>query len=449
MIQVPHSIEAEEATLGAIVLDPRRIETILGRLSPEDFYHAGYSRLYRAMIDCYASGLLPDEVTLASRGVDVLLLSDLSGKVPTVHGLDGYIKILRDKASLRRFLAVLDRARADALSERQDASELISTALCAISDCYRSDMQIKCELDLLRELVTEVKAAKCGEAPAAQSGVPTGIACIDDMLVYRGLPRGLVTTVGAKTSQGKSSLAQAFKRAAASAGNRVLVITLEDSAEANTRRDVAAESRIQNMQIQRRIVGDSEMHYFAAAVEKIGKYASLIHYLDDSPDNIDELLSAATQWIAKSGTDLVIVDYLQMIPSGKAYSKEQQHTDYIFGQILKFSRRHKQAATLLVTQMARHEGRPQLHQLYHSGKLEQGSHTVMLIWHPEIKGDGWPISRPGRDGKPAVIDCRVIDIAKQKDGGIGAGIVGWDARSVRFYDPLSMDAAKYKSMIKE
>jgi replicative DNA helicase len=302
------------------------------------------------------------------------------------------------------------------------------------------DATIVSERDLLTEILAECERRSRGETEATALGVSTGIRSIDQSLVYGGLARGHVTCVAAKTSQGKSALSQAFKRSTAASGARVLVLTIEDSARAQVRRDLSAESGIQNRQVQRQVIGWEDWPRLVTAASKIHRYGGNIHYLDSAPENVHELISSASRHLQTVGADLVIIDYLQLVPSGQPYSKEQQHVDYVFGQIVKFARKHPNVATLLVTQMARHEGRPKLEKLYHSAKLEQGSHTVMMIWAPEL--DGWPRPRGGIRGEE-LVDCRVIDIAKQKDGPTGMQALGWDGRTVCFYEPHPADARAY------
>jgi len=432
---------AEKSILGTILVYPHAIEQVVGTLAPEDFTATAHRKIYQIACKLHREGFTVTPIHLLDSGIDALEVSGLSEYCRSPELITHFAKLIRDRAARGRLRAICERAAVDAAAlHGPELGELVSRALREIEGCWVEDMAVECERELVAEIVTACEQRSKQESEAAPLGVTTGLRTLDNALVYGGLARGHVTTVAAKTSQGKSALSQAFKRGAARQGARVLVVTIEDSSRAQVRRDLSAESGIQNRQVQRQVIGWDEWQTFVGAASKIHRYGDKIHYIDTPPDNVHEMLSTATRHMQTAGADLVIIDYLQLVPSGQAYSKEQQHVDYVFSQIVKFSRKHKDVATLLVTQMARHDGRPRLEKLYHSAKLEQGSHTVMMIWAPELKG--WPRPQGGIPGND-LVECRIVDIAKQKDGPTGLQALGWDGKTVRFYEPNSADAKAY------
>ncbi len=442
--QLPHSPEAEEAIVACILMRPDKINMIIGKLRHEDFFSPKYKRCYKAMEKLYLNEEPIDAVTLGTLGIDIVFLAEL--KIATAENISHWSKIVTDRANLRRLLTISDQIRSDCTSGEKKAAEIVSGALNQISNCHSSNLEFKSESILLKEYIKDVEKRKKDKSVPVPLGVKTTFEGIDKMLVYSGLPRGHVTTLGAETSKGKSALSQAFKRGTASNGAKCVVVTLEDTAIANVRRDIAALSGIQNMQVQSGCIGDSKYPMLFKAATKISKWADNVHYVDDYPDNIVEMLAACEQWVSVHDTDLVIIDYLQLVPSGQQFSKEQQHIDYIFDHIIRFAKKHADIAVLLVTQMARFQGRPTIKKLYHSAKLEQGSHTILLIWDPEM--DGWPRPKGGITKAPEV-SLKAIDIAKNKDGPTGVIPLGWDGKHVRFYTPDPIDDRDYLAALKE
>jgi len=109
----------------------------------------------------------------------------------------------------------------------------------------------------------------------------------------------------------------------------------------------------------------------------------------------------------------------------------------VLEKIEEFSARHGNVATVLASQMARHDGKPKLNKLYHSGKMEHAAHTVFLIWDAEEVEE-----------EELRNSCRAIDVAKQKDGPTGAFVLGWHPRTVRFFDASRENTSRYWNYIK-
>ena len=144
-----------------------------------------------------------------------------------------------------------------------------------------------------------------------------------------------------------------------------------------------------------------------------------VDFLDTPPPGgVDAMMSQIQALNAKKQYDLIVLDYLQLIPSGRYAGNTQERTDYVFQAINAAARRMPNAATLLVSQLRRIDGRPRITNMYHSGMIEQASRTVILIWDP-------PELRP--------FSARVLDVAKQHNGATGQVIVGWRPESVLYH----------------
>lgn len=432
---LPHDVEAERAIVGAILLDERALDEIFALVRPDDCYHPQNTKILANAFALRAAGEPVDAVTLMG-GLDeagAVWLAD-TPSICTATNVAHYACRVRDLATIRELIRVCIDVARDAGTAEHGADELIGSALAKIQGCYRSTANTLNLAQLTAQYVADCEYRFKHPDEVKPLGVPTGFRHLDEMLVFSGLARGHVTTVAAQTSKGKSALAQAFMRHAAQAGCVVLDVTLEDRAQAVTGRQLSAESGIQNLQLQRQEVRANEWSKLATAASSVTRWGSRVDFIDVRAQSVDELLARCRRDVSKRSTDLIILDYLQLIPSGQPFRKRQDHVDYTFERIEEFAGQNTGTAVVLVSQMARHDGRPTLDKLYHSAKLEQGSHTVLLIWDPETRQHH---------------NCRAVDLAKQKDGPTGLRVLGWEGRCVRFFDADPVDIEKYLHEVKQ
>jgi len=438
----PHSLDAERAVIAALLLRPEGLERAEALLRPGDFYHPQHEAIYGAALELHRAGQPVDVLTLhdrlaSAKGATLEVLTGFT--TPTVENIEYHAGIVREKATLRRLIRACHEmeARAFAHEEVEHAEGLVTEARAAIDGCYREQIQASDHRGLMMELLDDCEYRWKHPEEAKPLGVPTGYDPLDGSLAFEGLPKGHVTIIAAETGKGKSALAQGICRGACRAGFNVLDVTLEDRARARQARHVSAITAeigkgIQNMQLQRRMVKADEWQMLMRAAALAHKWKGTIHYLEQRLP-VDELLARAGRLVRQHEISLVVIDYLQLLSSGQNFRTRQEHVDYVFDRIEHFATAHQETATILVSQMARHEGRPKLSKLYHSARLEQGAHTVMLLWAPALK---------------TRLPYVAIDIAKQKDGPTGIRVLGWEARTVRFYNPTDeIDVQHYLDAI--
>jgi replicative DNA helicase len=188
---------------------------------------------------------------------------------------------------------------------------------------------------------------------------------------------------------------------------------------------------VDNARIQRGELDKAELARVMAEAAKI--HGSSVEFVERIPPSVDELCGRLRRLVKRNKARLLIVDYLQLIRAGRAFDRRQDSVDYVFGSIVELALSLTDCATLLVSQLRRTRGRrPTVEDLYHSGMLEQGSHTILLLWRP-------PINLP----------CACCDIAKQKNGAVGMKHLGWSAQTSSFFDPREGLARQYAEALKE
>lgn len=446
--QLPNSTETERAVLGAVLVhQDRALRELAGRLAPEDLYAPAHALIFAAMLAAAEEGEPVDAVTVEQRlradghlgragGLEAI--AKLAEDCSPVSSLQHHAGILRDKAALRGLI----RACADISARAHDGEEsngLIRQAGELVRSCSRVHVESSNMRDLVRQHAEACEHRWHHPEDAQPLGVPTGLHVLDSMLQFDGLPLGHVTIVAADTTAGKSALVQAFMRNACKLGRRCLDITLEDKQMARAVRHISAEGRLHNKSQQSQIVHADEWGEFTRTCVEVSRWAENMFFVDRAVAKrlaIDDLLAVASRMVDEHEIDEVVIDYLQLVNSGKDFKNTQQHVDYVFDRIEGWASQHEQTATVLVSQMNRRDRntRPELRNLYHSAKLEQGAHTVFLIWAPDV---------PRKD-----IYCRAVDVAKQKDGPTGLRVVGWQGRSVVWFDADDRAADEYLGLLK-
>lgn len=402
-------------------------------LRPEHFC-SDIRDIARAVIEMQSMGQWPEREALASileRGgsscdLDAVMLnaqlidvSECNARFYADAIIDRYHRLEMFRAA-DRLVQCAEDPSSDSAKGRADAVEILSGC------CTTGSPSVT-----LREGAEELIEHLTHGTPDYKSGVPTGIASLDRVLTYGGLPRGLVTILAGATSAGKSALAITACLGAAKSGARVLVATLEDSAASAVRRIVSQESGVRNEVIQSGAVGQRDMSRISDAVNGIKDLQ--IRFIENTKDS-EDLCNNLRGYCLRDQSDLIVVDFLQLVPPTGRHQKRQDAADEVFERIVRLGR-DTGAAVLAVSQLRRTRGsRPTKEDLYHSGALEQQAHTVGLLWRPQMKGYN---------------NMVILNIAKQKQGKVCDIPLGWHGETVSYQDPQPGVAESYLNAVEE
>ncbi len=455
---LPHSLEAEDSLVGAMLLaGGEALERIAGIVSPNDCYSPRVQILLDAGLQLQTRGAPIDTITLEAelraeeklgRVGGVEALAELAGKVPTLENIEYYARIVRDRAQLRRLIRVCAEAASRAYTEHGNADEIVQETSDALQDCFSSELGGRGVQEVLKRLIDVAGQrtdliAQGRESELEALGVPTGLAQFDSSLTYGGLPTHQPTVLGADTSTGKSAAATTFMWNCArsswtdNAGTQrpgsCLYCTLEDDAESPTLRIVASLSRINNAALQNLRVRPEEWERFQHACGEI--WNKQIHFFE-RPMPVNELVGRVKRFVRRHKTRLVVVDYLQLLQPAERLRTGQEEVDATFGALVDMAIGMPETATLIVSQFHRRDRmqRPTRADFYHSAKIEHGAHTVLLLWDP-------PLARSFR-AKLGIID-------KQKQGPSPCEVVlGWEPKSATFFNADAAEAEAYYNAVK-
>lgn len=415
--QPPQDQAAEQSVLGGMLLSKDAIADVLETLRPNDFYRPNHQQIYNAILDLFGQGEPADAVTVAAeldrRGLlrrvgGAPYLHTLIATVPTAANAGYYAGIVAEKAVLRRLVEAGTRVvqYGYAGADGADVTEVVDRAQAEIYDVTedRGSNDMVALEDLLQPTMDEIDAIQSGGGNA--QGVPTGFAELDE--VTTGLHGGQMIIVAGRPGQGKSTLALDFMRSCSiKQGMASVIFSLEMSKSEIVMRLLSAEARIKLADMRSGRMSDDDWTKMA---RRMGEITEAPLYIDDSPNlTMMEIRAKARRLKQKTNLQLIVVDYLQLMSSGKRVESRQTEVAE-FSRCLKLMAKELDVPVVAVCQLNRGPEQrvdkvPQLSDLRETGQLEQDADLVILINRP----DGYDRDSP-RAGEADLI------LAKHRNG---------------------------------
>ncbi|MDO4611053.1 replicative DNA helicase [Corynebacterium sp.] len=396
--QPPHNIEAEKAVLGGMLLSSSVIADVGSVLRVDDFYRPAHQAIYQAILHLYAEVENVDAILVAGRldqtgNLDRVggapYLHTLMAIVPTAANAHYYAKIVSEKAAVRRLIDAGTKivALGQAGAEDSEAVDLIDRAQQIVFDVSRDEERVDYASvgELMPGVLDEIE--ELSSAGGLAQGVPTGFADLDRLT--NGLHGGQMIIVAARPGVGKSTLAMDFVRSASIApkGDKKtsVIFSLEMSKSEIMMRILSAEAQVKLSDIRSGSMDDDK---WAKLVNRAGAIEDSPIYIDDSPTlTMMEIRAKARDIKVRHGLDLVVVDYLQLMTSGKKVESRQQEVSE-FSRQLKLLAKELDVPVVAISQLnrgpeARTDKKPQVADLRESGSLEQDADMVMLLYRPD------------------------------------------------------------------
>lgn len=395
----PHSAEAEESVLGAVLLSSEAANIALEKLQPEDFYIPAHQSIFEAIVTLFDNNQPIDAVTVseALRRLDALdrsggptYLAQLLDAVPTASNIEHYTGIVEEHALRRRLQRVGGDVTQLATRMEDDIASVLDRAeqsVFAVSE--RRIGEGLAPIDPLLGPAIE-QAEELNRRGSAVTGLPTGFRDLDRML--SGLHPSNLLIVAARPGMGKSSLAlNMAQHAAVDHDTPVALFTLEMSREEVVSRMLCAAGRIDSQRLRSGQLSESDF-------SKLSNAASILYkkpiFVDDSPGlTVTEIRAKCRRMRRRPGLGLVVIDYLQLM-QGSGQENRQQEIAAI-SRSLKNLARELDVPVIALSQLnrsmeQREDKRPRLSDLRESGSLEQDADVVMFIYrheyyHPEAQ----------------------------------------------------------------
>jgi replicative DNA helicase len=391
----PHSIEAEEAVLGSVLIDPEAIYRVSSFLKADDFYIVKNQWVWSACLALHERREPIDFVTItreltARNQLDELggpaYVSHLINTVPTAIHAEGYGRIVERTALRRRLLSAASDIAQLAYDEADDIDQTIDLAEQALFGV--SQRRVSRDMVPISEAIRNYfdHIEYLYEHRGEPLGIPTGFLDLDKML--GGLQRSDLIIVAARPGVGKTSLMLTMAlNAARKFHQRVAIFSLEMSNEQIVQRLVSGETGIDSQRLRLGDLRDDEWGLFVQATSALSDTAAI--YMDDTPSiSALQLRTKARRLHAEFGLDLIIIDYLQLMTGDNRTENRVQEISYL-SRSLKGLARELNVPVLVASQLSRaveqrSDKRPVLSDLRESGSIEQDADIVMFIYRDDV-----------------------------------------------------------------
>src|SRR3989338_4572983 len=389
----PHDEDAEQAVLGALLIDKEAITLVSELVKPDFFYNDINKYIYGAMLELYEKRMPVDILTLTSilkkkKQYSVIggseYLTSLANVVPTSSNIEHYARILKENQIRRSLIKIGAEVTDMAFDEQAETGEMLNRAEQGIFKISQSSVRqgflhIK---DTLAESFDRLdELHKSGEG---LRGIKTGFTDIDFLL--SGLQQSNLIILAARPGQGKTAfVVNIAQYTSVISKNPVGIFSLEMSKEELVDRLLVSQADIDAWKLKTGKLNEDDFEKLSGAM---GELAEAQIFIDDTPGiSIAEIRTKARRLQMEHGVKLLILDYLQLADPGKRLESRVQEVTYI-SQNLKNMARELKIPVLAVSQLSRaveHRGekKPQLADLRESGAIEQDADVVMFLYSKE------------------------------------------------------------------
>ena len=424
----PFSLEAEQSVLGSILVDPQKISEIAAQISVEDFYLEEHREIFSAMQKLFLQSKEIDPVllmdALVQEGVYDLTESKsyirtIAEIVPSSENIKDYAEIVRNKALLRKLIAVCGEITEDAYAEQDDAVNIINGAESKVFDIAQNKEQK--DFEHIRDVLLEThrQIHEVAQNPEESRGVSTGFSAVDNVLI--GLGKSDLVLVGARPGMGKTSFClNVATNIAHKTQKAVCIFSLEMSATQLVSRMLSSEALIESGVLRSGKLTTEDWNKLAHASSYL---AECDIYIDDTTGITVTGMKAKLRRVKNLG--LVVIDYLGLMQSDRKIDNRVNEVAEI-SRNLKVLAKELNVPVICCAQLSRGpesrtDKRPMLSDLRDSGAIEQDADIVLFLYRDEYYKED-----PDKQNVAEVI------VAKNRHGSTGKVDVGWFGQYTKF-----------------
>jgi len=399
----PNDIDAERSVLGSMLLSKDAIGEVTEQIRGVDFYQPAHETIFEAVLDLFGRGEPADMITVSAelqrRGELLRIgggpyLHDLVSGVPIAANASYYASIVREKAILRRLVNAGTKIAQMGYAGEGEVDDTVDRAqaeVYAITE-KRSSEDYAPLSDIMQGTLDEIEAISNHDG--SMRGVPTGFTDLDELT--NGLQSGQMIIVAGRPGSGKSTLGLDFCRAASIHNNLTSAIfSLEMGRTEITMRLLSAESKVPLNHIRNGPMSEDDWQKLA---RKMGEVSSAPMFIDDSPNmTMMEIRAKARRLKQRHDLRLIVIDYLQLMSSGKKVESRQVEVSE-FSRQIKLLAKELEIPIVALAQLnrgseQRSDKKPMVSDLRESGSLEQDADIVMLVHREDMYEK--ESSRPG------------------------------------------------------
>ncbi len=390
----PQNIEAEQAVLGAIFLEPESLLVASEILTPEDFYRVSHQKIFACMLSLNEEGKAVDIVTVtdelqAENQLEnvggISYLTELAGAVPTAANIEYYARIVAEKSLLRRLIKTATDIARDGYEREDDVESLLAEAerkILEVSNRNRTgdfqnirDVLVKTYdyIELLHSRKDEV------------TGIPTGFYELDRMTA--GFQKNDLIIVAARPSVGKTAFAlNIATNVATKTDQNVAIFSLEMGAEQLVMRMLSSVGNINSQNLRTGNLTDEDWKKLTMAM---GTLSNSGIFIDDTPGiRVADIRAKCRRLKQEHGLGMVIIDYLQLIQGNRRNVENRQQEVSEISRSLKELARELEVPVIALSQLSRsveqrQDKRPMMSDIRESGSIEQDADIVAFLYRDD------------------------------------------------------------------
>ncbi len=429
----PHSLEAERAVLGGILVNNDGLNVVLSVISPEDFYREAHRKIIEGIAVLVDKGRPVDILALSEEmqkaGVleeigGMAYLSSLMDGVPKTLNVEYYAQIIKEKALLRRLIVSSARIISASYEQKDEADDLLNEAQSSIIEV--AEQRIRpgfVPVRMLTEPTLEMIRV-LSERGEAVTGVSSGFRSLDNLT--SGFHPSEMVIVAARPSMGKTALAlNIAQHAATKTDKSVAFFSMEMAKEQLVIRLLCAEAELDIRRVRTGFINDREFKKLKLAAETLSRAKISI---DETPGvTVMEMKAKARRLKMEQNLDIVFLDYIQLMRTGGRFENRNQEMSFI-SRSLKELAKELRIPVVGISQLSRapekgrREPKPQLSDLRESGAIEQDADVVVFIFRPEYY-------HPDDESLKGLAE---VTVAKQRNGPTGSANLAFIREYARF-----------------
>lgn len=426
---MPQSIEGEQAVIGSMLIDPECVPIVIEKLKSEDFYIEENKRIFETIYYMFNNAMHIDAVTVLEQLKSSGFYDESGGRsylmqlmdiTPTSAGVNDYISIVRDKSMLREIVNTSGEIRNLAMSENGMASEIAEIAEQKIYN-IRHGREIK-GLSPIKSVIMDLydQLDERSRSESDISGISTGFKDLD--FAITGLNKSDLILVAARPGMGKTAFALNIALNAAKSSNKdIVVFQLEMSKDQLASRFLASEALIESKKLRTGNLEEDDWLKIARATNTLAK--TRIYVDDNSTITVAEIKAKCRRLGDNLG--LIVIDYLQLMQSGKRSDNRAQEVAEI-SRALKIMAKELNVPVVCLSQLSRAveqraDKKPMLSDLRESGAIEQDADIVMFIYRDDYYND-----------ESEQKNVAEIIISKNRHGSTGSVYLQWIGQYTTF-----------------
>jgi len=425
----PHNAEAEQACIGAILIDFDSIEDVLAIIKPEDFYVNANREVFAGIVSLHGKKEKADLVTLTNelRTLGTLdraggpgYIANLTSVTPSSANIVHYAQIVKNLSMRRALIRELGDALVNVMDDTQDPATIALDVSKNAGDIATSTAQ--CDYITMGSVVPHslAKMEEWVKHPDSLSGLPTGLKSIDDMT--SGYEEGDLIVFAARPGQGKTSMALTCADSlAVDQKIPTAFFSCEMSAKALNMREISMRSRISSRRMKLGHISPSMMSNIQTACASI--FTAPLYINDTSNIKLSSFKASARKLVYEKGVKIIFIDYLTLINAEQPKLPRWEQVSYISRELKGFARDFKVPIVALSQLKREAEGKqPNLSDLRESSSIEQDADIIYFLHRP----------------KPPELNAESVEMelicAKQRNGPVGLTKINYLTTITKFED---------------